>query len=142
VRGAELGLVGEGDGLWARALVLEQGNTTLAIVTLDLVGFFHNETVAVREALADLGVEVDYVLLHALHNHEGPDSMGLWGQTQLESGYDPAYRDQLRATIVDAITMALVDKKEVAQMVVGEVDASTYHDNGSATSSTTAATRS
>jgi hypothetical protein len=130
VRGAGLGLVGEGDGLWARALVLEQGNTTLAIVTLDLVGFFHNETVAVREALADLGVEVDYVLLHALHNHEGPDSMGLWGQTQLESGYDPAYRDQLRATIVDAITMALVDKKEVAQMVVGEVDASTYHDNG------------
>jgi len=130
VRGAELGLVGEGDGLWARALVLEQGNTTLAIVTLDLVGFFNNETVAVRQLLADSGVEVDYVLLHALHNHEGPDSMGLWGQTQLESGYDPAFRDQLRTTIVEAITSASDSKVEVAQLVVGEVDASTYHDNG------------
>ncbi len=130
VRGAGLGLVGEGDGLWARALVLEQGNTTLAIVTLDLVGFFNNETVAVRQLLADSGVEVDYVLLHALHNHEGPDSMGLWGQTQLESGYDPAYRDQLRATIVEAITMASETKVEVAQLVVGEVDTSTYHENG------------
>jgi len=130
VRGEGLGLVGEGDGLWARALVLEQGNTKLAIVTLDLVGFFHNETLAIRETLADQGLEVDYVLLHALHNHEGPDSMGLWGEEQLVSGYDPAYRTQVRQAIVEAITEADTAKVEVVQMIVGEVDTSTYHSNG------------
>ncbi|MDC0671789.1 hypothetical protein [Nannocystis radixulma] len=130
VRGADLGLVGEGDGLWARALVLEQGNTKLAIVTLDLVGFFNNETLAIRDTLADQGLEVDYVLLHSLHNHEGPDSMGLWGEQQLVSGYDPAYRSQVRQAIVDAIGEADGAKVEVAQLVVGEVDTSTYHSNG------------
>lgn len=130
VRGPGTGLVGDGDGLWARALVLEQGNTTMAIVTLDLVGFFHNETLAIRQTLADMGVDVDYVLLHALHNHEGPDSMGLWGPQQLVSGYAPAYRDQLRQTIVDSIVAAIDARTEVAQLVVGEVDVSTYHSNG------------
>ncbi len=113
-----------------RALVLEQGNTKLAIVTLDLVGFFNNETLAIRDTLADQGLEVDYVLLHSLHNHEGPDSMGLWGEQQLVSGYDPAYRAQVRQAIVDAIGEADGAKVEVAQLVVGEVDASTYHSNG------------
>ncbi|MDC0719687.1 hypothetical protein [Nannocystis bainbridge] len=130
VRGEGLGLVGEGDGLWARALVLEQGNTKLAIVTLDLVGFFNNETMAIRDTLAQMGLEVDYVLLHALHNHEGPDTMGLWGPEQLVSGYDPAYRTQVRQAIVDAIVAADEAKVEVTQMVVGEVDTSTYHANG------------
>ncbi|MCY1068667.1 hypothetical protein OV090_28265 [Nannocystis sp. RBIL2] len=130
VRGEGLGLVGEGDGLWARALVLEQGNTKLAIVTLDLVGFFNNETLAIRDSLAQMGLEVDYVLLHALHNHEGPDSMGLWGPEQLVSGYDPAYREQVRQAIVESIVAADAAKKQVAQMVVGEVDTSTYHANG------------
>ncbi|HEY8378393.1 MAG TPA: neutral/alkaline non-lysosomal ceramidase N-terminal domain-containing protein, partial [Nannocystis sp.] len=130
VRGGGVGLVGDGDGLWARALVLEQGNTKVAIVTLDLVGFFHNETLALRQTLADQGLDIDYLLIHALHNHEGPDSMGLWGPQQLVSGYDPNYRAQLHAAIVDAIVAAEAAKTEVAAMIVGEVDVSTYHTNG------------
>ena len=130
VRGADKGLVGEGDGLWARALVLEQGNTSLAIVTLDLIGYLHDDTLAVRELLAAKGLDVDYVLLHAIHNHEGPDTMGMWGPVTLVNGYDGAYRQQVRAAIVDAIVAADMAKQPVAQMIVGEVDVSTYHENG------------
>ena len=52
VRRDSLGLVGEGDGLWARAIVLEQGDTRVAIVAIDTVGYFYDEVVAIREMIA------------------------------------------------------------------------------------------
>jgi hypothetical protein len=132
VRGEGVGLpgVGAGDGISARALVLEQGNTTLALVTVDLVGYFNDDVLAVRELLAAQGLAVDYVLVHAIHNHEGPDTMGLWGPFTGISGYDDDYRAQVRAAIVEAIVAADGAKQPVEEIVVGEVDVSDYHANG------------
>ena len=132
VRGEGVGLpgVGAGDGISARALVLEQGNTTLAIVTLDLVGYFNDDVLAVRELLAGQGLAVDYVLVHSIHNHEGPDTMGLWGPFTGISGYDGSYRAQVRDAIVAAIVAADGAKQPVKEIVVGEVDTSDYHGNG------------
>lgn len=130
VRGAELGLVGEGDGLWARAIVLRQGNTTVAIVAMDLVGWFNGDVKAARQQLAAQGLEVDHLIVHSTHTHEGPDSMGLWGVDQFTSGYDPKLRAQLRATVVGAVEAAFKALRPVAALTVGEVDISTYHDNG------------
>ena len=79
VRGEGVGLVGEGDGLWARAIVLRQGNTTVAIVAMDLVGWFNGDVLAARELLAEQGLDVDHLIVHSTHTHEGPDSMGMWG---------------------------------------------------------------
>ncbi len=130
VRGADKGLVGEGDGLWARAVTFRQGDVTLAIVALDVVGYFNNDVETIRGMLADEGVDVDYLIVHATHTHEGPDTMGLWGKTILESGYDPAYRQQIHQTVVDAVLGTFKDMREVGSMKVGEVDISTYHNNG------------
>ena len=129
VRGYEHGLVGDGDGLWARAITFRQGDSTLAIVALDVVGYFNTDVLAIREMLAAEGVDLDYLIVHATHTHEGPDTMGLWGKEILQSGYDPLYRAQVRATVVDAIVASLADLREVAAMKVGEVDISTYHEN-------------
>jgi hypothetical protein len=56
--------------------------------------------------------------------------MGLWGKELFMSGYDPKYRTQLRETVVAVIEAALLDARPVAALKVGEVDISTYHDNG------------
>lgn len=130
VRGAGIGLVGDGDGLWARGTVLRQGNTTVAIVALDLVGWFNPDVQAVRAMLKDKGLAVDHLVVHATHTHEGPDTMGLWGEQLFMSGYDPKYRTQLRETVVAVIEAAISDARPVASLRVGEVDISTYHDNG------------
>ncbi len=130
VRGAGVGLVGDGDGLWARAIVLRQGNTTVAIVAMDLVGWFNGDVKAARQQLAEQGIDVDHLIVHSTHTHEGPDSMGLWGIDQFTSGYDPKLRAQLRATVVDAVETAFKELRPVAALKVGEVDISTYHDNG------------
>lgn len=130
VRGEGTGLVGEGDGLWARGTVLRQGETTVAIVALDVVGWFNGDVVAVREMLAAQQIDVDHLIVHSTHTHEGPDTMGLWGPDPVHSGYDPKYQAQLRSTVVSVVETALKDIRPVASMRVGEVDISTYHDNG------------
>ena len=132
VRGAGTGLVGEGDGLWARGTALRQGETTVAIVAMDVVGWFNGDVVAVRGMLAEQGLDVDHLIVHSTHTHEGPDTMGLWGPDPVHSGYDPKYQAQLRSTVVAVVESALKDMRPVASMRVGEVDISTYHDSGTA----------
>ncbi|MEZ4450808.1 MAG: hypothetical protein R3B09_15110 [Nannocystaceae bacterium] len=130
IRGPEIGLRGEGDGWYVRAIVLEQGNTSLAIVTIDTIGYFNDDIEAIRKMLADSGYDIDHLIVQAIHNHEGPDTMGLWGKEFLVSGYDDAYGSQVRQAIVDAIGGARKDMRDVKHMVVGEVDISTYSDKG------------
>src|SRR5204862_3181149 len=38
------------DDLYARALVIEVGEASIALVALDLIGFFHDDVVRTREA--------------------------------------------------------------------------------------------
>ncbi len=121
VRDASLGLRGENDGLWARAVVIEQGETSLAIVTLDLVGFFHDQVDQVAQGLAEAGHEVDHLLIHSTHNHQGPDTMGMWGESITRTGIDQDYLAQVRATVVDVVGEALADTREV-ELSAGEVD--------------------
>ncbi|MCB9701299.1 MAG: hypothetical protein H6711_05365 [Myxococcales bacterium] len=132
IRDAKTGLVGDGDGWWARALVLRQGNTTAAIVSIDTIGLFNDDVVLVREELEKRGVEIDHLIVQAIHNHEGPDTMGLWGAQFLKgTGYIEAYGEQVRMAMADAIEGAMLkDLRPVAHITVGEVDISTYHENG------------
>lgn len=132
VRGEGVGLpgVGEGDGLWARGVVLKKGNTTVAIVALDAVGWFNGDVLAVRQLLVDEGLDVDHLIVHATHTHEGPDTMGLWGEELFQSGYDPLYRAQLRNTVASVVAASFKDMRPVANLRVGEVDISDYHENG------------
>ncbi len=132
IRAPEMGLpgVGIGDGWSARSVVLNQGNTTVAIVSIDTIGYFNDEVVEIRSMLAAEGIKVDHVVVQAIHNHEGPDTMGMWGGEPLQPGYNDAYGQQVREAIVEAIKLSFVDMRPVTLMVVGEVDISTYHENG------------
>ena len=75
--------VGIHDSQWARAIVLKSGETTVAIVVVDAIGYFHDDVELMRskvaELLRDSGVDVDYILLSSTHTHEAPDAMGQWG---------------------------------------------------------------
>ncbi|NJK31947.1 MAG: hypothetical protein HC927_05745 [Deltaproteobacteria bacterium] len=127
VRGADQGFVGEGDGLWARAVAMQQGNTRIVLVSIDTVGYFYDEVLAIRELLADQ--DLDLLVVSSTHTHEGPDTMGLWGSSLAESGFNPDYRAQLRMTIAAAASEAIENLREVGTMTVGRGDASTTNDD-------------
>jgi hypothetical protein len=75
------------DPLKARAVVFRHDKKKIAVVSVDLVGFFHANVERVRKRLPGFS----YVVVSSTHNHEGPDTLGLWGASFLRSGVDPDY---------------------------------------------------
>ncbi|MEE8409356.1 MAG: neutral/alkaline non-lysosomal ceramidase N-terminal domain-containing protein, partial [Myxococcota bacterium] len=118
------------DPIWARALVLRKGETTFALVVVDLVGYFYDEVVRIREML-DPALGIDLVLVAATHTHEAPDSIGIWGFDEGTSGVDPAFMDMVRQAIVDSITEAAGGLKEAR--VFGAVGDSGVHPDATIT---------
>ena len=93
------------DDIWARATVLRQGNTEIAVVSCDLVGLFLNEVETMRErAAAELGV--DHIILSSTHVHEVPDTMGQWGRNIADSGVNQAHMALLHDSVHEAIRSA------------------------------------
>ena len=67
------------DPLLARAVVLAHDKKKIAIVSVDVVGLFNDVAQSVRKKLPGF----TYILVSSTHNHEGPDTMGLWGHLAL-----------------------------------------------------------
>ena len=94
------------DDLWARAMVIDDGRTRLALVALDAIGFFHDDVVDVRQRLpAEAGI--DYTVICSTHDHEAPDLMGLWGRSHFKSGVNPDYMEYVKQQAVQAAVQAV-----------------------------------
>jgi hypothetical protein len=93
------------DDLWARGIVLEGRGVKLALVTLDLIGYFNNEVETIR-SLVDPARGFDSITVTSTHNHEGPDALGLWGPSELESGVDLGYLDFVNQSVAECIAEA------------------------------------
>jgi hypothetical protein len=91
---------------WARALVLRNGDVTLAFVALDCVGLFVDEIDLIRERVGVLVPDIDYVVVSATHDHEGRDTIGIWGASSADSGYSETYMTFLREQAAQSIAMA------------------------------------
>ncbi|MEC9465396.1 MAG: hypothetical protein VX834_06410 [Myxococcota bacterium] len=111
------------DDVWTRVITMERGNTRLAVVSLDLVGLFHPDVVALRLAVQEAGLEFDHITVASTHQHEGPDTMGIWGKSSFETGYDPHYIDFVIKQTVEALRQSLATM-EMAAMRVGLGEAS------------------
>ncbi len=48
----------------------------------------------------------DYVLVSSTHNHEGPDTLGLWGSSPFTSGIDKDYIKTVEGQVVAAVKTA------------------------------------
>jgi hypothetical protein len=113
--------LGKLDDTWARVALIEQGDAKVALVSLDVVGFFYEEVIRVRKELAAAapGIGVDEVVISSTHTHEGPDTMGYWGNPPIVSdGKFPLYQQYIRAQIVDAIIEADATKQPARMRAV------------------------
>ena len=100
------------DKVWARAIVLRQNQTTVALVAMDALGLFLEETAEVEKILrAKLGAayDIDLLLVHATHVHQNADTVGGWGPNFTTSGIHPGYQQRWRQAIADAVLQARGD---------------------------------
>ena len=118
------------DSVDARAIVVSSGDTSVAVVSLDVVGWFYDDTLKIRQAVAAAGSSVDLVVVQATHNHEAPDTMGQWGSRFGERGVDDRFLQQLVDGAAQAVLEAEASLTEVT-LVVGEADsAAPFGDKG------------
>lgn len=111
------------DPLHAKALVLRQGGTQVALVFCDLVGVAGEVTAKIRRAAAGkTGIPAEHIAVMATHTHTGPLYFGalrksLHDQAVAKHGSDPQekvdYPALLTERAVDAIVKAQAECKAV-----------------------------
>jgi hypothetical protein len=90
------------DPLYARILLLKQGDREVAVVGLDLLGFYRNDVQDLRR-LAGFDSPRRYLFVAATHTHSGPDTLGLWGPVIGVSGANLEYEARIKRAIADEL---------------------------------------
>ncbi len=90
------------DPLHARALVLDDGETTLSMVVVDNLGVAPDLIVEAKQLASErTGIPVDRILVSSTHTHSAPGSGG-----GPEGSPQAAYREKLLGGIVESIVQA------------------------------------
>lgn len=114
------------DPVTARAIVLEDGGEYVAVVVLDFVGLAHTRINAAAAMLEADGFDADRLVVLSTHNHQGPDTMGLWGNPEAclggaspdcVPGFDEAYQQHVADTIAGVVRDAAAQMKAVSLTV-------------------------
>ena len=90
------------DKLYARAIVLRDGDRKLALVSVDSIGLPHPLIANARRGLAGFA----YVLVASTHSHSTPDVIGIWGPAPDKSGVVPDYNRLVEQGIIQAVRQA------------------------------------
>jgi hypothetical protein len=94
------------DELWARTMIIDDGNTRLAFVAIDAIGLMNNEICDIREQIPD-SARITYSIIASTHSHEVPDLLGLWGVSHFKTGVNRKYMEYVKGQIVKSITEAV-----------------------------------
>ncbi|MEP7337078.1 MAG: neutral/alkaline non-lysosomal ceramidase N-terminal domain-containing protein, partial [Acidobacteriota bacterium] len=116
---------GKRDDLWARTVVLDYGSTRIAVVSIDFIGYYGEATyygVNKIQKMLDPKLGVQEILLASTHNHEGPDTIGAWGDGPMKDGKYPKYLRFIDRQIAKSIALA-AGKLQPARIKLGQTDA-------------------
>jgi hypothetical protein len=97
------------DDLWARVIVLKSATRKIALVSVDFVGeVLHGAYYGFAKAReqVDPGLGLDAILFSSTHDHEAPDTLGLWGTTEFTDGKFPHYLQFVDRQVAKAINAA------------------------------------
>ncbi len=100
------------DEIWARAITIEQGDVSVGMVALDMVGYFQQRVIEIRLAAKAAGLDFDHIVVASTHVHEAPDGMGMWGKDPSTTGIDPAFMDHIISQAVEALKEAKAGQKK------------------------------
>jgi hypothetical protein len=106
-------------GLSVRAIAFKEGETTVVIAILDVVGYFIDDMDLIKADPALAGLDIDHIIIGSTHVHEAVDTVGLWGPTFSRSGLNPDYQALTHTATAQAIKKAFEGMKP-AHMAVAQ----------------------
>lgn len=95
------------DDLYVNAVVFEFDGKRIGMFGLDSFGHSFTELELIRQHRDYPGLGLDLVIMGSSHTHEGPDTIGLYGPSLLESGVNPAYMEYVRDQVIEALVNAV-----------------------------------
>lgn len=90
------------DRLHARAVLISDGKSTVALVSVDAIGLYREDILDMRRQLGWEG-EGKYLFVTATHDHSAPDTLGLWGRFPGMWGVNAKQHKRLKATVVGLV---------------------------------------
>ena len=117
---------GVNDNIFVKAATIESNGNLVAILTFDCIGLLHPQLLQIRQKVKERIplFPVENIVMTSTHTHSGPDVVGLWGKSLLQSGLDPKYMDNLvnssANTLIDAYKSSQKCQAEYAQSSHGK----------------------
>jgi hypothetical protein len=106
------------DDVWARVVVFDDGQNRLAMVSLDAIGFRHDDVVDIRKQIPE-EAGIDYAIISSTHTHESNDLIGIWGEHPLKSGVNKEHMQYIKNQAVTAISQA-ADRLRPAKLLIAQ----------------------
>ncbi|HYX32532.1 MAG TPA: hypothetical protein VE954_05415 [Oligoflexus sp.] len=106
------------DDLKAVAVSVSSNGKRIVLVSVDTIGWFRHDKDEVAKLVT---APIDLLLIHATHNHEAPDTIGLWGPDYFRGGVNRDYLNHVKSQIAGAIDAAIRQEKP-ATMLRAELD--------------------
>jgi hypothetical protein len=110
------------DKLWARAIAFRNNGVTVVMVSLDSIGVFHEKFIEVRKMI-NPSLGIDHVMFSSLHDHEAPDTMGIWSYSVFRPRFDHQYMRLVQNACKEAVEEA-VRNLQPADTILAQVTAS------------------
>jgi hypothetical protein len=109
------------DRLWARAIAFRNNGVTVVMVSLDSIGIFHDKFIEVRNMI-NPSLGIDHIMFSSLHDHEAPDTMGIWSYSILRPRFDHKYMNLVQNACKEAVEEA-VRNLQPADTILAQVTA-------------------
>jgi len=93
------------DDLYSSTMIMDSGETRVAIIAIDAIGFSRQDYLDVKSRLKKEW-QLDHIIITASHNHEAPDLIGIWGKED-KSGVNKEYLRYVKQRILDSIKNAV-----------------------------------
>ncbi len=138
------------DDIWVRALVMSDGEDSVILVTVDVLGHLPDRirgmATAIRAAYPNYAKVLEYddgvgtpvvrtyadgtevianVLIANAHTHASPDALGIYGPDDFTTGRDPAWMDYCDSRVVQVVGMAIDNLEQ--QSAPAKVRFAHYH---------------
>jgi len=109
------------DPLWARAIAFRNNGVTVVMVSLDSIGIFYEKFIKVRKMIHP-SLHIDHVMFSSLHNHEAPDTMGIWSYSVVHPRFDYKYMALVQQACKDVVEEAVRNLRP-AEAILAQVTA-------------------
>ena len=110
------------DPVFARALFIDDGHSSLVLVSLDLTGLLKPDIDRIRALVSER--YRDRILIASTHNHQAPDTIGYWGfglGIPLENGVVDEYQNEMIHKTAECINRAIQNARP-ARFRFGNID--------------------